>query len=383
MSDKNSSNPADPNKNTPTSSKNGKAGNFLVGLMAFLALLATGAAIAAGYYAWLELNKRIDQAAVDRQAIAHEIDTVDENTKLVRFKNELEKKVADTQSEIAKLNQKVDQQSSIQAGISKSTRDALQHVNRSKLGWGLKEAEHVLRMANHRLRIERDIAGSIAALNAANTRLKELDDDRLLPVRESISKQIGKLKNFPYPDWVGISLQLDNILAGIRNDLIRDAEKNQLHNDVNKNSTGMDESEKETKNQSETQNKTENETVPSAWKKFVGDIKTRINNSIKITREDQKLKLFISQQEKQRMYEFLRLKLLGAKYAVASRDNDTFHREIEAAIAWLESTESLKDRKNLLDELSEMRDINLEPELPDITEANQLLIETTETIENS
>ena len=112
-------------------------------------------------------------------------------------------------------------------------------------------------------------------------------------------------------------------------------------------------------------------------------MKTRINNSIKVTREDQKLKLFISQQEKQRIYEFLRLKLLGAKYAVASRDNESFHREIATAITWLESTETLEGREDLLDELTGMKNINLEPELPDITEANQLLIETIETIENS
>ena len=59
---------------------------------------------------------------------------------------------------------------------------------------------------------ERDVIGAITALNAANKRLHELNDDRLLSIRESISNQIGVLKNFPYPDWVGISLDLDNIL---------------------------------------------------------------------------------------------------------------------------------------------------------------------------
>ncbi len=377
MSDKNSSNlpnETSNKKNTSTSKKSSKAGSFLTGLMAFLALLASGGGIAAGYYAWLELNKRIDHAAVDRQAIAHEIDTVDENAKLIRFKNQLEENVTGIEQKFTNLSQKVDQQSSAQASIRESTQEALQHINRSKLAWGLKEVEHVLRMANHRLRIEQDIAGSIAALNAANMRLQELNDERLLPVRESISKQIGKLKNFPYPDWVGISLQLDNILAGVRNDLIRDAEKKQaIHQ----------EKRVEEESESNLQNEAENGTEPSTWNKFVGDIKNRINNSIKVTREDQKLKLFISQQEKQRMYEFLRLKLLSAKYAVASRDNENFHRELEAAIAWLESTEKLEDRDDLLDELTEMKNINLEPELPDITEANQLLLETTETIENS
>ena len=78
-------------------------------------------------------------------------------------------------------------------------------------------------MANHRLRIDRDVPGTITALKAASSRLHELKDPRLLPVRESVSKQVGKLKNFPYPDWVGISLQIDNILAGLKQTIIKNA----------------------------------------------------------------------------------------------------------------------------------------------------------------
>ena len=55
MSDKNLSNPPDTTakKDVPATKKSAKAGSFLTGLMAFLALLASGTGIAAGYYAWL------------------------------------------------------------------------------------------------------------------------------------------------------------------------------------------------------------------------------------------------------------------------------------------------------------------------------------------
>lgn len=82
-------------------------------------------------------------------------------------------------------------------------------------------------------------------------------------------------------------------------------------------------------------------------------------------------------------YEFIRMKLLGAKYAVASRDDDAYHQELGAALSWLESTDTLKNKKEIIGELSELNDINLEPVLPDITEANSLLLETMETINNS
>ncbi len=361
--DKNNQNSPSPNS-AQTKKKTG-SGHFFIGLIAFLALLMAVAGIALGYYAWLELNKRLDQAAVDRQSIAHDVATIDENARLQSFKKQMQENVENIDQQMVELSKQIEQQATLLERISESTQETFAHVNRSRLGWGVKEAEHVLRMANHRLHIERDIAGAITALNAASLRLHELNDPRLLPVRESISKQVGKLKNFPYPDWVGISLQLDNVLAGLRQKLIKDVkhQHNELQND-HTNTANDDE-----------QN--------SGWTKLMEDIKNSIRNSVKITREEQKIKLFISQQEKQRAYEFLRMKLLGAKYAVTSRDDESYHRELEAAIVWLESTDSINNSSDLIDELRELTTINLEPELPDITEASTLLLETMESIENS
>jgi len=340
-------------------------GRFFIGLIALLALLLAGAASGLGYYAWLELNKRLDQAGVDRQSIAHEVATIDENAKLQSFKKQVQNNVSTMNQKLATLSKQIEQQTKLQEKISRSTQETIAYVNRNQLGWGLKEAEHVLRMANHRLRIERDVAGTITALNAASSRLHELNDERLLPVRESISKQTGKLKNFPYPDWVGISLQLDNVLTGLKQKLIKDVK--QKHNESQTIST----------------DNARDDEQKSGWKKLIEDIKYSISDSVKITHEEQTLKLFISQQEKQRAYEFLRMKLLGAKYAVASHDDESYHRELEAALAWLESADSLNNGSDLINELQELSNLNLEPELPDITEPSLLLLEAIETIENS
>jgi|GEM_PF-2969146 len=355
----------DPQVKSKASNKSGGAGRFFIGLLSLLALLLAGGGIAAGYKAWLDLNKRMDQAAVDRQSIAHEVATIDESKNLQNFKKQIENNVDSMKQKVSGLSSKIDKQAQAQKGVELAAQETMAHVNRSQLDWGLKETEHVLRMANHRLRIERDVSGTITALKAASARLHELKDPRLLPVRESISKQVGKLKNFPYPDWVGISLQIDNILVGLKQDIIKKAK-----------SQRQEISEKETQpDKAETQQK-------SGWGKIVDGVKNTINDSIKVTREDQKLKMFITEQESQQAYEFLRIKLLGAKYAVASRDDDAYHQELEAALAWLESTDTLDGKKQIIDELSELNDINLEPELPDITEANSLLVETMDTINN-
>lgn len=364
MSDNKDNQNTQPSESTQTK-KQGCGSHFFIGLISFLAFLLAGAAIALGYYAWLELNKRLDQAAVDRQSIAHDVETIDENAKLQSFKKQIQNNVETIDQQLVEQSKQIEQQANLQERISESTQETFAHVNRSQLGWGLKETEHVLRMANHRLRIERDVAGAVTALNAANSRLHELNDHRLLPVRESISKQIGKLKNFPYPDWVGVSLQLDNVLVGIKQNLINDVKQQNSEPQTN-----------------DTDN-AENNEPKSGWEKLVEDVERSIRNSIKITRDGQTLKLFISEQEKHRAYEFLRLKLLGAKYAVASRDDESYHRELGAALAWLEDTDSLNNNNDLIDELRELDAINLEPELPDISKPSTLLVKIMESIEIS
>ena len=342
------------------------SGGFFIGLIACLGLLLAGAASALGYYAWLQLNKHFDQVGVDQQSIAHQIATIDEHVKLQGFKKQVQNDVAGMGQQLLELSRQVEQQAALQASMSEATQKTMAYVHRTDLGWGLKEVEHVLRMANHRLRIERDVAGAIAALSDGNARLHEFSgDDRLLPVRESISRQIGKLKNFPFPDWVGISLQLDHTIAGLKHNLIQDARPTRREEPKPSDSSPKQSAQK------------------SGWGKFVGEIKDSLSNSVKITREKQKLRLFINQQEKQRAYEFLRLKLLGAKYAVASHDNESYRRELEAARAWLENIDSVNNSNDLLDELDELLQVDLEPELPDITEPGILLIEITERIENS
>lgn len=351
-------------KQTAQNKNSSGSGYFLIGLISLVAIFLAGGGIGLGYYAWLELNKRFDQATVDRQAISHEIATIDENSRLQNFKKQILLDIEAFDQKLIALSKQIEQQAALQEEISESSLEMIAYVNRSQLSWGLKETEHVLRMANHRLHIEGDVNGTIAAMNAADMRLKELDDSRLLPVRESISNQVGKLKNFPYPDWVGISLQIDSTLAGLRHELIKDAQL-QKETLINNNEINKDDSEL------------------SWWGKFINSIKNSINKSVKVTHEEQRMKLFISQQENQRVYEFLRMKLLGAKYAVASKDDESYHRELEAALAWIKNTESITNSNELIQELSELNSVDLEPELPDITEPYILLGNIVDRIENS
>lgn len=352
------------NSQKAVNKQNVKTGNYLIGFLSFLAILFTVIGISLGYYAWLELNKKLDNATVDRHALSHDIATIDENAKLQSFKKQIHHHLDIFENKLTELSQQLDKQAELQEKISEITLETVTYVKRSQLIWGLKEVEHVLRMANHRLHIENDISGTIATMNAADLRLEELNDLRLSLVRESISKQISKLKNFPYPDLIGIRLQIDTMLVDLRSDLINSAQtKTEMQNAINE--------------------KNINDLEISWWKSFINNLKDLFSKSVTMTDEKQKMKLFVALQEKQQIYEYLRMKLLSAKYAITNNDDKTYHRELEAALAWLEGNKSIKYNKKLMHDIRELNSVNIEPELPNIKEPQALINDIVTDIENS
>ena len=112
-------------------------------------------------------------------------------------------------------------------------------------------------------------------------------------------------------------------------------------------------------------------------KDFIADsvdkAKVALGDSVNITHGEQKIALFIEEQEKKRAYDFLRNKLLGAKYSVSTRDNEVFHQQLSAAQAWLENNDEFTNRDSLIKKIEALNKNNLTPSLPDISEPSVLL----------
>ncbi len=294
--------------------------------------------------------------------MADDIATIDESTEFLGFKEELQQQITVLERQVTGLSKQVKEQVNQQENTRSLVQQSLASVSRSQLQWGLNETLYILHLASHRLLIERDISGTIAALDIASTRLHELNDPRLLPVRESISRQIQKLKTFPDPDWVGISLQLNNLLDRIRQDSVNA---------------------KPTPNQrSEPHQPDPQESKPNLWQKLTGQVRDVIDDSITITRKASPSNLSTKHRGGTQTHEFLQTRLLSAKYALASRNSQGYHHELETALTWLETSAPLKNMSELADELGNLNSVNLEPELPDISEPSTLLADLLENIES-
>lgn len=89
--------------------------------------------------------------------------------------------------------------------------------NTSKEDWKLAEAEYLVRLANQRLLMEKDISGAEQLLVSADTILAEMKDPILFDTRRALAKDIQALKSTPSFDLEGVYLQLDALSSLVNN----------------------------------------------------------------------------------------------------------------------------------------------------------------------
>lgn len=93
--------------------------------------------------------------------------------------------------------------------IEQTASSLLEAGHRNRTDWLLGEAEYLLRIANQRLQLERDVAGTLAILQSADSVLLESDDPSLFVVRQQIARDIQALDSIAPVDIDGLYLQLD------------------------------------------------------------------------------------------------------------------------------------------------------------------------------
>lgn len=109
-----------------------------------------------------------------------------------------------------------------------SAEELLDAVNRvatqappSRREWKIAEVAYLLRIANHRVLMERDAAGALTLLQAADDILKDLDDFALYTVRARLADEILSLENVESNDVQGLFLRLEAVKTEVRAQHVR------------------------------------------------------------------------------------------------------------------------------------------------------------------
>ncbi len=111
-------------------------------------------------------------------------------------------------AEVEALGAKVDSAVQGQADLRRSVSALYEKETQTSVDWVLAEAEYLVLAATQRLALERDIDTAIAALGAADQRLRSAEHPDLIPIRDQLIKDITALEGVNRADVEGLALYL-------------------------------------------------------------------------------------------------------------------------------------------------------------------------------
>jgi len=266
----------------------------------WLALLIALATAGAGYYLWQQINGM-------RQTLAQS--DQDSEVRVQALEQELGNRTASLSQRQAALDQ-------AQQELEHAVSGMHDLASRDRQGWALAEAQFLMRVANARLRLARDVPTAITALNEADARLQALGDPALIGVREQLSREMAALKAVAVPDVEGMALKLDALAQQADTLPLAGAH---VPDTAPRGSAAPGTAEGET----------------PAWRRAVSGIWNELRTLVVIRHHDQPIAPLLSPEQAQLTRQMLRLKLEAARTALIEGDTKLYGDSLSAAQDWL------------------------------------------------
>jgi uroporphyrin-3 C-methyltransferase len=245
-----------------------------------------------------------------------------------------------------------------QRQIDHNATTLLEAGNRTRTDWLLAEAEYLLRVANQRLLIEKDIKGAASALQAADDVLAESDDIGVYPVRQQLAREMLALKSIVAVDRTGLYLQLEAVIDSIH----------QLTNQalIHENAPGFILSA-----DAPDVDAGEPSMAVRAWQSFTRTLK----QVVVVRRLDEQVKPLLSPDQSAYARLNLQLMLEEAELAVLRGNQALYQKSLEKARTTVQEWYNADNARvgAMADTLGELASHNVDPELPDISRSLGLL----------
>lgn len=308
----------------------------VVSIIAIILALLTLGGVGWGAYqqflmqqSWQELQTKINDQ-VNQQLANNQ-----ENTKL-----------AQTSLTTANNNQQlIGQQQQLIRQLRESlttTQERLKDLSgRRNQDWLLAEAEYLIKLAEFKITLEGDKRTSIGLLKAADEKIKDIGDNSLIELRQSIAQDISNLQLVVAPDISGIAVQIDAI-------------SNQI---ASLNLVALEFQPIEKKMEP-----TQDENQPMTWEVFYTSF---LDDFVTIKDHSEPVKPLMTLEQRGLLNANIQLALQQAQVAVLRTEQGLYLTNIDNAIEWI-NTFFKKDElaTNLLSELKNLRDTRITLDLP-------------------
>lgn len=166
----------------------------------------------------LELQKGENTVLKDQMKLLRENQDL-EKAELQKRKQEMAKEIAQQQGQLVQLSEQSKNLQLTTNGLAEQL-DALKMAI-TKGGdinaFPLAEVEYLLRLADTKLRIERNVSSALVALQTAQQRLKSVDESALTPIQTMIGESIGHLRGVKLPEISGLAHKLVEMEEQVKN----------------------------------------------------------------------------------------------------------------------------------------------------------------------
>ncbi|WP_192859210.1 uroporphyrinogen-III C-methyltransferase [Vreelandella lionensis] len=340
-----------PGKPTPPSSTGGgssKGGGVAIARVIILAL-ALGLVAWQGWQRLDSQQQRLDERAQQAQNSASQQAVSDLETRIDESEAERGQALDSTMSE---LRSELD---SYRSEVSGPLDDVLaqlsQEQDTDERDWLHAEAAYLLRLANQRLQLEGDVEGAAARLRTADARLADADNPSLTPVRREIANELAALDAVPQVDRTGIYLALNaqqERVAGLR--LSQEIEERAVTSGIEQPPTGT-------------------------FQRQLAGFGEELKDLVVIRQHDEALEALITPEQESYLRQSLRLILEQSQLALLKEEPEPYEASIDKALELLNGyydTER-EETQSVIARLQELKQVQVQPELPDISASQQAL----------
>jgi uroporphyrin-III C-methyltransferase len=175
----------------------------------------------------------------------------------------------------------------------------------------LAEVEQLLLIAAQQLQLSANVKAALIAMQSADARLQRMDRSAFAGLRKTISQDMEKLRSLPSVDITGINSQLNELIAAV--DALPLVYQQRVADEKFQPVQLKDE---------------------SSWKKFIREIWQEVKQLVRIENTGKTEIPLLPPDQEFFLRENLKLRLLLARLALLSRDENTFRQELKTAQLW-------------------------------------------------
>jgi uroporphyrin-III C-methyltransferase len=188
-----------------------------------------------------------------------------------------------------------------------------QELSRNRDEWAYAEIEQSLLIASQQLQLAGNVRAALIALENADARLQHMARPQLTALRQAIGRDIEQLKAVPHVDVIGISARLDALTAAV--------DKLPLAMEVRPAEPPTEPA--------------PGEPAGNAWTRFWHEAWKDIRQLVRVQHMDRKDVPLLAPSQSYFLRENLKLRLIGARLALLTRDEASYKDDVNAARAWL------------------------------------------------